>query len=200
MNSWWMMKSTSSTAMVCENVPIRLVATAMPLLSAVANSNGTLPTCSANSAKARAFLAILATSSGDRSSSSSPPPLTAPSAAFMACFLTKEAMSRSTLSPTATAPPLNGFAFSDSGLLEKRNPCARVCATMSKAARCARQCQKSVILALLQGILIVAFLLFAFYVASILLEPAPILGITTVPPGLLFSSTDASGVPRWRSG
>ena len=57
--------------------------------------------------------------------------------------------------------------------------CARVRATMSKAARCARQCQKSVILALLQGILVAAFLLFAFYVASILLEPAPLLGITT---------------------
>ena len=71
---------------------------------------------------------------------------------------------------------------------------------MSKAARCARQCQKSVILAILQGILVVAFVLFAFYIASLLLEPAPLLGITSVPPGLLFSSTDADGVPRWRSG
>lgn len=71
---------------------------------------------------------------------------------------------------------------------------------MSKAARCARQCQKSVILAILQTILVVAFVLFAFYIASLLLEPAPLLGITSVPPGLLFSSTDADGVPRWRSG
>ena len=71
---------------------------------------------------------------------------------------------------------------------------------MSKAARCARQCQKSVILAILQAILVVAFVLLAFYVASLLLEPAPLLGITSVPPGLLFSITDADGVPRWRSG
>ena len=58
------------------------------------------------------------------------------------------------------------------------------------AATCARQCRLSCISVLLQLVLAVAFILGSLWLASLLLEPLRILGITTLPPGILYVSYD----------
>ena len=55
----------------------------------------------------------------------------------------------------------------------------------------ARQCQLSCISVVLQLILAAVFILASMWLASILLEPLRILGITTVPPGLAYAEYDA---------
>jgi hypothetical protein len=62
---------------------------------------------------------------------------------------------------------------------------------MTSAATCARQCQLSCISVILQLVLAVAFILGSLWLASLLLEPLRILGITTLPPGILFVEYDA---------
>ena len=50
----------------------------------------------------------------------------------------------------------------------------------------ARQCQLSCLSVVLQLVLALVFILVSLYAASLLLEPLRILGITTVPPGLMY--------------
>lgn len=50
----------------------------------------------------------------------------------------------------------------------------------------ARQCRLSCISVVLQLLLAIVFILGSLWVASLLLEPLRILGITTVPPGIAY--------------
>jgi hypothetical protein len=50
----------------------------------------------------------------------------------------------------------------------------------------ARKCRLSCISVVLQLLLAIVFILGSLWVASLLLEPLRILGITTVPPGLAY--------------
>lgn len=54
----------------------------------------------------------------------------------------------------------------------------------------ARQCQISCVSTVLQLFLAVVFILASLWLASILLEPLRILGITTVPPGIAYAEYD----------
>ena len=55
----------------------------------------------------------------------------------------------------------------------------------------ARQCQISFVSTVLQLLLAIVFILASLWLASILLEPLRILGITTVPPGIMYVDYDA---------
>ena len=55
----------------------------------------------------------------------------------------------------------------------------------------ARQCQLSCLSTVLQLILALVFILASLWLASILLEPLRIIGITTVPPGIAYVDYDA---------
>jgi hypothetical protein len=60
----------------------------------------------------------------------------------------------------------------------------------SGSSALARQCQLSCLSTVLQLILAVVFVLASLWLASILLEPLRILGITTVPPGVAYVDYD----------
>jgi len=65
------------------------------------------------------------------------------------------------------------------------------------AQQCQRQCCKTAISIVLQLALVAAFVLLAVWVASWLLEPANLIGITTVPPGLVYVDSDGTRQPLW---
>lgn len=54
----------------------------------------------------------------------------------------------------------------------------------------AKQCQVSCLSTVLQLVVAVIFVLASMWLASILLEPLRILGITTVPPGIVYVDYD----------
>ena len=61
----------------------------------------------------------------------------------------------------------------------------------SGSSALARQCQLSCVSVVLQLLLAAIFILSSLWLASILLEPLRILGITTVPPGIMYVDYDA---------
>lgn len=61
----------------------------------------------------------------------------------------------------------------------------------SGSSTLARQCQLACLSTVLQLVLAVLFILLSLWAASVLLEPLRILGITTVPPGILYRDYDA---------
>ena len=60
------------------------------------------------------------------------------------------------------------------------------------AQQCQRQCCKTVISIVLQSALVVAFVFVAIWVSSWLLEPANLIGITTIPPAKIAKATMTS--------
>jgi len=65
------------------------------------------------------------------------------------------------------------------------------------AQQCQRQCCKTVISIVLQLALVVAFVFVAIWVSSWLLEPANLIGITTIPPGMVYVDSDGTRTPLW---
>ena len=55
---------------------------------------------------------------------------------------------------------------------------------------CVRALRRSVIVFVFQAAVAVAFILVALWAASLVLEVTPIVGITTVPPGIAFVTYD----------
>ena len=66
------------------------------------------------------------------------------------------------------------------------------------AQQCQRQCCKTAISIVLQSALVVAFVGMAIWVASWILEPTNLIGITTVPPGLVYVDSDGTRQNLWQ--
>lgn len=60
----------------------------------------------------------------------------------------------------------------------------------SSVDACARAVRRSILLFLVQVAIAAAFVLCSLWAASILLEWTPIIGITTVPPGIAYVTYD----------
>ena len=61
---------------------------------------------------------------------------------------------------------------------------------MGTEEACVRALQRSAIVFVFQAAVAVAFILVALWAASLVLEVTPIVGITTVPPGIAFVTYD----------
>ena len=61
---------------------------------------------------------------------------------------------------------------------------------MGTGDACARAIRRSIVVFIFQGAVAVAFIVFALWAASLILEITPIVGITTVPPGIAFVAYD----------
>jgi len=61
---------------------------------------------------------------------------------------------------------------------------------MGTADACARAIRRSIVVFVFQGAVAAAFVLVALWAASLVLEITPIVGVTTVPPGIAFVAYD----------
>lgn len=61
---------------------------------------------------------------------------------------------------------------------------------MGTGDACARAIRRSFVVFVLQVAVAIAFVLVALWAASLLLELTPIVGVTTVPPGIAFVTYD----------
>jgi hypothetical protein len=61
---------------------------------------------------------------------------------------------------------------------------------MGTADACTRALRRSILVFVFQAAVAVAFILVALWAASLVLEITPIVGITTVPPGIAFVTYD----------
>ena len=61
---------------------------------------------------------------------------------------------------------------------------------MGTADACARAIRRSIVVFVFQGAVAAAFVLVALWAASLVLEITPIVGVTTVPPGIAFVTYD----------
>ena len=61
---------------------------------------------------------------------------------------------------------------------------------MGTEGACVRALRRSVVVFIFQAAVAVAFILVALWAASLVLEVTPIVGITTVPPGIAFVTYD----------